>query len=75
MFHFAQAGSLDVLVVFVGEVGVQAGQHASCILLYEEMWHDWSSELSSLFGMWRTASSRSFHVGVQIVGAGSELLA
>ena len=36
MFHLAQAGSLDVLV-FVGEVGVQAGLHASCILLHKEM--------------------------------------
>jgi len=38
MFHLAQAGSLalDVLV-FVGEVGVQAGLHTSCILLHKEM--------------------------------------
>jgi hypothetical protein len=36
MFHLAQAGSLDVLV-FVGEVGVQAGLHTSCILLHEEI--------------------------------------
>ena len=32
MFHLAQAGSLDVLV-FVGEVGVQARLHTNCILL------------------------------------------
>jgi hypothetical protein len=53
MVHLAQAGSLDVLV-FVGEVGVQARLHTNCILLHEEMWRAWSSELSS-------ASSRSFH--------------
>ena len=60
MVHLAQAGSLDVLV-FVGEVRVQAGLHNNCILLHEEMWRAWSSELSSFLGMWRTASSRSFH--------------
>ena len=73
MVHLDQAGSLDVLV-FVGEVRVQAGLHTNCILLHEEMWRAWSSELSSLFGMWRTTSSRSFlSFGVRIVGAGSEL--
>ena len=58
--HLAQASSLDVLVL-VGEVGLQAGMHTNCILLYEDVWHAWSPELSSLFGMWRTACSRSFH--------------
>ena len=54
---------------------MQAGLHTNCILLHEEMWRAWSSELSSLLGMWRTASSSSFQCGVRIVGAGSELLA
>ena len=51
--HLAQASSLDVLVL-VGEVGLQAGMHTNCILLYEDVWRAWSPELSSLFGTWRT---------------------
>ena len=72
--HLAQASSLDVLVL-VGEIGLQAGMHTNCILLYEDVWHAWSPELSSLFGMWRTACTRDLSIGVRIVGAGSKMLA
>eukprot|EP00964_Phaeocystis_antarctica_P107448 scaffold72168_cov55-Phaeocystis_antarctica.AAC.3 len=57
--HVAQASSLDVLVL-VGEVGMQAGLQSNGTLLLKNMWRAWSSELASLFYMWRTASSRSF---------------
>ena len=40
---------------------MRAGLHTYCILLHKEMWRAWSSELSSLLGMWRTASSSYFH--------------
>ena len=68
MVHMAQASSLDVLVL-VGEVGMQAGLHSNGTLLLKNMWRAWSSELASLFCMWRTASSRS-SLGMRIVGAG-----
>ena len=58
--HMAQASSLDVLVL-VGEVGMQAGMHSNGTLLLYNMRHAWSSEMASLFCMWRTASSRSFY--------------
>lgn len=70
--HLARASSLDVLVL-VGEVRTQAVLHTDGILLLKNMWRAWSSELASLFYMWRTASSRS-SLGVRTVGAGSELL-
>merc|ERR1740130_1499643 len=57
--HLARASSLDVLVL-VGEVRIQAVLHTDGILLLKNMWRAWSSELASLFYMWRTASSRSF---------------
>ena len=57
--HVAQASSLDVLVL-VGEVGMQAGLQSNGTLLLKNMWRAWSSELASLFYMWRTVSSRSF---------------
>ena len=72
--HLAQASSLDVLVL-VGEARMQAGLHTIHILLHEVSWCAWSSELANLFHIWRTASSRSFHWCMRIVGAGSELLA
>ena len=58
--HVAQASSLDVLVL-VGEVGMQAGLQSNGTLLLKNMWRAWSSELASLFCMWRTASSRSLY--------------
>ena len=72
MFHLAQASSLDVLV-FVGEVGVQAGLHTSCILLHEEI---------GVLGLRSCPACsacgerppRDISRGVRIVGAGSELL-
>ena len=70
--HLARASSLDVLVL-VGEVRMQAVLHTDGILLLKNMRRVWSSELASLFYMWRTASSRS-SLGVRTVGAGSELL-
>ena len=70
--HLARASSFDVLVL-VGEVRMQAVLHTDGILLLKNMRRVWSSELASLFYMWRTASSRS-SLGVRTVGAGSELL-
>ena len=57
--HLARASSFDVLVL-VGEVRMQAVLHTDGILLLKNMRRVWSSELASLFYMWRTASSRSF---------------
>eukprot|EP00964_Phaeocystis_antarctica_P068482 scaffold41477_cov54-Phaeocystis_antarctica.AAC.1 len=39
---------------------MQAVLHTDGILLLNNMWRAWSSELASLFYMWRTASSRYF---------------
>eukprot|EP00964_Phaeocystis_antarctica_P029274 scaffold16500_cov93-Phaeocystis_antarctica.AAC.1 len=39
---------------------MQAVLNTDGILLLKNMWRAWSSELASLFYMWRTASSRSF---------------
>eukprot|EP00964_Phaeocystis_antarctica_P057860 scaffold34269_cov65-Phaeocystis_antarctica.AAC.1 len=39
---------------------MQAVLHTDGILLLKNMGRAWSSELASLFYMWRTASSRSF---------------
>ena len=57
--HLARASSFDVLVL-VGEVRMQAVLHTDGILLLKNMRRVWSSELASLFYMWKTASSRSF---------------
>ena len=57
--HLARASSLDVLVL-VGEVRMQAVLHSNGTLLRKNMRRAWSSELASLFYIWRTASSRSF---------------
>ena len=78
-FHLRPAwlgpARLTVLVL-VGEVGMQAGLHTNGILLHKDVWRAWSSELSSLFCMWRSIRPpRDLFRGVWIVGAGSELLA
>ena len=60
VMYLAQPSSLDMLVL-VGKVrDVRPGVQPNENLLHEHVWCAWSLELTSLFGMWRTASSRSF---------------